>query len=161
MARYLYAAGSADVLVARAQTTDTLLDGAGSPTSDTGYLLAEFSAAEPLDVYDAPTSGSQVTDLQDGSGASATQVEPDANGRIRFYGPDGNEREIVLEPGQLAFTFCQVPVIYISGDREFISVLPGKGKEEEFPGNTLPYGVSRDVFARKGRIQQIKYYFTP
>jgi hypothetical protein len=77
------------------------------------------------------------------------------------FGPDGQERKIALERGQMAFTFCQVPVVYTAGDREFLSVLREGGKEEEFTENTLPPEVSREIFARTGRIQQINYHLIP
>ena len=51
-------------------------------------------------VFNAITGGSQVTDLQNSSGAAATTVTADQYGGFRFYGPDGYAGELWIQsPG--------------------------------------------------------------
>ena len=79
MARYLYAATPADYVV------------------DTSTGLPVPSAV--VTVWTARTGGSQVTDLQDLSLATITQVTADSYGFIAFYGPDGTTDNLWISSG--------------------------------------------------------------
>lgn len=50
-----------------------------------------------FDVYRARTGGSAVTDLTDKAGTAITAVDPDADGRVQFFGEDGYEGSYWLE----------------------------------------------------------------
>ena len=76
MARYLYGGTAADVTTTRA-----------------GQLVTGAT----LTVWDSQTGGTQITDLQDATGAAATVVTSDAYGRVLFYGPDGENRALWLQ----------------------------------------------------------------
>lgn len=76
MARYLYGGTAADVT-----------------TTQAGQLVTGAT----LTVWDSQTGGTQITDLQDATGAAATVVTSDAYGRVLFYGPDNDTRSFWLE----------------------------------------------------------------
>lgn len=76
MARYLYGGTAADVT-----------------TTQAGQLVTGAT----LTVWDSQTGGTQITDLQDATGAAATVVTSDAYGRVLFYGPDGENRALWLQ----------------------------------------------------------------
>ena len=76
MARYLYGGTAADVTTTRS-----------------GQLVTGAT----LTVWDSQSGGTQITDLQDASGAATTVVKSDDYGRILFYGPDADTRSFWLE----------------------------------------------------------------
>ncbi len=61
-----------------------------------------------------------------------------------------------LEPGTLAFTFCQVPVVYRLAEAARVSVVRRDGTEQGFDGTTLDAATSREVFERTGAIARIE-----
>ena len=79
MARYLYAASPADYVV----------DGS------TGLPVPNAVVT----VWNARTSGSQITDLQNLLGQAITQVTADSAGFLAFYGPDGMTDNLWLYSG--------------------------------------------------------------
>ena len=63
---------------------------------------------------------------------------------------------IDLPPGAIAFTVCQVPVVYrLAEGAASIGVAARAGGVSDIPGDTLPAGVSAEVFARSGRVTRI------
>jgi hypothetical protein len=61
-----------------------------------------------------------------------------------------------LEPGSLAFTFCQVPVVYhLSGPPAQVTVTRSDGSLSAFEGSTLDAATSREVFERTGAVTRI------
>lgn len=77
MARYLYGGTAADVT-----------------TTPAGQLV---TGATLTGVWDSQSGGTQITDLQDATGAATTVVNSDAYGRVLFYGPDNDTRSFWLE----------------------------------------------------------------
>jgi hypothetical protein len=75
-----------------------------------------------------------------------------------YVDSSGETQSIPLDPGSLAFTFCQVPVIYADGDRPRITVISADGTESSIEGNALPRDVSAEVFERTGHIGKIVVY---
>ncbi len=64
---------------------------------------------------------------------------------------------LALEPGTLAFTFCQVPVVYRLGDGAArVTVVRRYGTERSFDGTTLDAATSREVFERTGDVVRIE-----
>jgi hypothetical protein len=63
---------------------------------------------------------------------------------------------LTLEPGTLAFTFCQVPVVYRLADAARVAVVRRDGTERTFDGTTLDVATSREVFERTGAIARIE-----
>jgi hypothetical protein len=59
---------------------------------------------------------------------------------------------VALSKNSLAFTVCQVPVIYQLGNQETIQVTYTDGTKETFDGTTLNETISYKVFDRTGAI---------
>ncbi len=67
----------------------------------------------------------------------------------------GIKQSIQLVQGQMAFTFCQIPVIYSKGKVEKLIVHMNDDKRE-ITGNTISREISREIFSRTGKIKQIE-----
>ncbi|WP_395345127.1 hypothetical protein PN836_009750 [Ningiella sp. W23] len=70
----------------------------------------------------------------------------------------GSWNKYQLQAGQLAFTFCQVPVIYKRSKTEKVlscSVKLSGGSEQHFPTGSLSPDLSNEVFSRSGKVSCI------
>ena len=77
-------------------------------------------------------------------------------GTFLFYNLDGQPRSIDVPAGGLAFTFCQVPVIYeLTGGEAWIRVTGVDGSSSTHSGDTLDAEQSRALFGRLGVISRI------
>ena len=74
-----------------------------------------------------------------------------------FVDLDGTWRELDLVPGQLGFTWCQVPVIYVidNASDPGLTVNRADGSRADFPGLALSREASSDVFGRSGLVSSI------
>jgi hypothetical protein len=73
----------------------------------------------------------------------------------------GHRLSIPLPAGTLAFTYCQVPVVYhLSGERR-IDVTLADGRVETVAGDTLDRETSASLFERTGRIGRIDVHTAP
>ncbi len=70
------------------------------------------------------------------------------------------ERIINLEPQTLAFTYCQIPVIYKISETEGIEILNADGSMSKHEGLNLNRTTSQSVFSRTGLIEKITVYIT-
>ena len=76
---------------------------------------------------------------------------------FRYFDLEGNGREIALSPGNLDFTYCQVPVVYEKDSgKGGISVSFADGSSAEYPGNLLDAHLGVKLFSRNGEIQKIQ-----
>ncbi len=80
---------------------------------------------------------------------------------FRYLDVDGNWQEIAISPGQLAFTWCQVPVLYVLDDiaSNALTVQFLNGHEQQFASLALPTELSTEIFTRSGRIRQLTLNF--
>ena len=80
---------------------------------------------------------------------------------FRFLDIDGNWQSLVVPAGGLAFTWCQVPILYQRGEpgAASLTVRYDDGSERELPNLDLPGGESEHLFRRSGRIRQITAKF--
>lgn len=67
----------------------------------------------------------------------------------------GLRKTIELPTGSLAFTFCQVPVVYRHGPVEKVEVRFADGSSREVAGHALGAVLSQHVFRRDGQVQQL------
>ena len=80
-----------------------------------------------------------------------------APGTYRFYDSSGEFRSLDMPAGALAFSFCQVPILYLlSQDEAWIRVTTSDGIVSTVAGDRLDAGVSRALFERLGRIACIE-----
>ena len=69
---------------------------------------------------------------------------------------DGQTAAVELEAGSLAFSFCQVPVVYIKGNAAAsVELVFRDGSTETIKGLRLSVSQSRELFLRTGRICRI------
>jgi len=68
----------------------------------------------------------------------------------------GGAGEIELATGQLAFTFCQTPIVYHISDTDRITVHYGNGTKVEIEGTTLNNEISNLIFRRTGEIEKVE-----
>lgn len=79
-----------------------------------------------------------------------------APGEFEYYDLDHQKQSLELPENSLAFTFCQVPVIYTLGDRPQIEVLRNDGEINRVSGNQLDKKSSDHIFKRDGEISQLR-----
>ncbi|WP_372773888.1 hypothetical protein [Mangrovibacterium sp.] len=72
----------------------------------------------------------------------------------------GQTQTIDLQPGQLAFTICQVPVVYEISDENKTLISYANGQETVLKGHAIGENISTPIFRRDGSITGIKVSFT-
>jgi len=77
--------------------------------------------------------------------------------KFTYLDLNGNSKIIELQPNQLAFTICQVPVIFSSGKDELISVTFAGDSVQHFPGNSIDAVTSAKIFSRIGDVKKIEF----
>ena len=83
--------------------------------------------------------------------------------QFRFLDVEDHWQELTVPAGGLAFTWCQVPVIYQlqqSGDPA-LSVTWDNGETHTLAQLTLPAEACAELFQRSGRIRQLRVRFEP
>jgi hypothetical protein len=78
-----------------------------------------------------------------------------------YYNIEGNKKSINLEKGALAFTFCQVPIIYHSSRDQKIRIAKIDGDIKEIQELYLDEHLSNSIFNRRGEILKIDVFMTP
>jgi hypothetical protein len=68
----------------------------------------------------------------------------------------GGPAPLALTPGTLAFTVCQVPVVYRLADAARTTVVGRDGEASTFPGAFLDAATSREVFERTGAVARLE-----
>ncbi len=73
-----------------------------------------------------------------------------------FFDLEGEMRSVEMPAGALAFSFCQVPIVYeLGADEPWLRVTTSDGKSSTVSGNQLDADHSRMLFERSGGISQI------
>ncbi len=77
---------------------------------------------------------------------------------FRFLDVDKNWQEMPVPKNGIAFTWCQVPILYRIDETEStgLSVTYADGKQQALPGFTLSSTDSVELFRRTGRIRQVR-----
>lgn len=73
-----------------------------------------------------------------------------------YVGVNGDKKSLALKENQLAFTICQVPVVYTINGTSGITVTSKGGDKKELSGNTLAKDLCDSIFQRKGLIELIE-----
>jgi len=76
---------------------------------------------------------------------------------FRFLDVQGQWQELTVPASGLAFTWCQVPIVYRlrSEGRATLSITRQDGSIQTLPQVSLPASVSSELFRRSGQIRQI------
>ncbi len=85
----------------------------------------------------------------------------EGTGIFAFIDQDGKEAKIDLKQGQLAFTFCQVPVIYSQKQKQEVIIEFENGEKINYPGNSINKKISSSIFNRSGMVRKIEFYTSP
>ena len=81
--------------------------------------------------------------------------------QLCFLDVDGEWQSLDVPGGALAFTWCQVPVIYRLDDgAETLTIVRRDGSQQSFAELTLPADESRALFERSGDIRQLTVTFS-
>jgi hypothetical protein len=75
-----------------------------------------------------------------------------------FILADNSLKQMRLEPGSLAFTICQVPVIYKKATSSRIEVFYANGSQESFESAGLNESVSRKIAERTCEVDHVTVY---
>ena len=78
---------------------------------------------------------------------------------LDYYDGDGNQRRIELNQDQLAFTYCQVPIIYTKAEKDYIVIKYKNGNAITLSGKKIDSEVSGQLFKRSGSIDRIEVFF--
>jgi hypothetical protein len=73
-----------------------------------------------------------------------------------YYDINDKKQSLMLCENMFAYTFCQVPVIYILSDKFKICLDFKDGSEEEINDNKICDSISRSIFRREDKINKIK-----
>ena len=80
-----------------------------------------------------------------------------APAEFRCFDVEGRARSFALPAGSLAFTFCQIPVIYERVEGEaWVRVVLADGSTREQAGTRIESNLAAEVFHRGGRIDSIR-----
>lgn len=77
---------------------------------------------------------------------------------FRYYSIEAVEEHIELEKGTLAFTFCQVPIVYHMARDQKISITMRDGGEQEIHRLSLDEPMSASIFNRRGEVERIDVF---
>jgi hypothetical protein len=74
---------------------------------------------------------------------------------FRFLDVAGAWQEIEVPAGALAFTWCQVPIVYrlVEGGTPAMTISLGDGSSRTHAGSSLPADLGAEIFQRSGRIR--------
>ena len=73
-----------------------------------------------------------------------------------YYNTDNIKEQLKLEKGQLAFTFCQVPIVYTLAPKGFtIEICLNKSKNNTINSKRIDSKLSESIFYRDGMVRQI------
>ena len=74
-----------------------------------------------------------------------------------YFDVEGRARVLDLPTQSLAFTFCQVPVVYeLVPEDAWIQLTFRDGSSVQIPGNQLDAQLSVELFSRDGRVDRIR-----
>jgi hypothetical protein len=84
-----------------------------------------------------------------------------AEANFSFYDVLGDRLEIPLPRGTLAFTWCQVPVVYHLSRVRRIELTDADGRVTVVEGDTLDRESSTAIFERSGRVRRVDVHTFP
>jgi hypothetical protein len=82
-------------------------------------------------------------------------------GNLRYLDVDDQWQEIAVPPAGLAFTWCQLPLVYVLDNEAepSVTITRDDGSRQTLPGLALPADISAEVFQRSGHIRRLDLVF--
>lgn len=78
---------------------------------------------------------------------------------FEYFTLSGKRERIELNPGELAFTYCQVPIVYKISDKNQIELEKNDGQNILIEGLKLTPELSAHIFSRDQKFSKIKVFF--
>jgi len=75
---------------------------------------------------------------------------------FEYFTMEGKPSKILMHKNQLAYTFCQTPVVYTFTDHEEIVIFYRNRKNEKITGHTINKKTSNLIFKRSGEVLRIE-----
>jgi hypothetical protein len=75
---------------------------------------------------------------------------------FEYYDVKGEKQTLSLSENQLAYTLCQVPVVYTLNDHEEVIVSYTSGKKERIAGLTMVNKISKMIFNRGDEVKLVE-----
>ena len=76
-----------------------------------------------------------------------------------YFALSGKWVNLELPKNSMAFTYCQIPVIYKQSDKDELRVSFSDGSKQILSGNKLDKPLSEQISNRSGNIDQIEVLF--
>jgi hypothetical protein len=72
-----------------------------------------------------------------------------------YYDVAGVKRRLLLQPGELVFTYCQVPIVCRLAQKNSLAVVQANGVKRHIEQLRLDVAASREIFERTGKVTRI------
>ena len=80
---------------------------------------------------------------------------------FHYFDVNGQQEKLELVVGQMAFTYCQIPVIYQMGSKFSIEITYLGGENEEIEESFIDRYISAVIFSKTGVVHKIKVTLDP
>jgi hypothetical protein len=74
---------------------------------------------------------------------------------FEYVAVDGTQQSLELDRGNLAFTYCQVPIVYRLAEHESVTLYGSDGSTRKLEETVLDRETSHEIFRRTGRIVRL------
>ena len=78
---------------------------------------------------------------------------------FEYFDLKGEKQQFTLDVGQLAFTFCQIPILYSASSEDKISITLRNKNKILIKGHVINPAISASIFQRSGDIVLIEVSF--
>lgn len=79
---------------------------------------------------------------------------------FKFKTVDGRQKEIILSPNSLCFSYCQIPIVYRLTENKGLTIHFKDGATQNLEDMYLDQDLSHKIFERDGTIEQITVNIT-
>ncbi|WP_421918625.1 hypothetical protein [Marinifilum sp.] len=76
---------------------------------------------------------------------------------FHYYDLQNTKQSIEMEEGQLALTFCKVPIVFSTGSISQIKITCKDGSSKWIAGNVIDENISASIFRREDVVKRIDY----
>ncbi|MFT5084057.1 MAG: hypothetical protein ACI9Y1_002109 [Lentisphaeria bacterium] len=80
---------------------------------------------------------------------------------LGYYDISGKKQTVELSAGQLAFTYCQIPVVYSLSNDTAITLYKKDGSKEALTTDSIDEATSMSIFDKRGDIIKIEVALNP
>ena len=77
---------------------------------------------------------------------------------FRYFNIEEKEKSVDLSDGSLAFTLCQVPIVYTISDKDYVVINLSSGETRTTEGRSIDKDTSHSIFSRSGYVSHIQVF---